>query len=44
MIETEFDELEMATITHPLRVMHRMSEVQRINDGPFFLDLKIVVV
>jgi hypothetical protein len=24
--------------------MHRMSEVERIHDGPFLLDLQIVVV
>jgi hypothetical protein len=31
-------------ITDPLRVMHRVSEVERIDDSPFLLDLKIVVV
>jgi hypothetical protein len=34
----------MVKITNPLRVMHRVSEVETINDGPFLLDLKIVVV
>ena len=33
-----------AKITNPLGVMDMVSEVERINDGPFFLDLQIVVV
>jgi hypothetical protein len=33
-----------AKITDPLEVMYRVSEVERIHDGPFFLDLQIVVV
>jgi hypothetical protein len=34
----------MAKFTDPLRVMIRVSEVERINDGPFLLDLHVVVV
>ena len=34
----------MAKITDPLRVMHRVSEVERIHDSPFLLDLQIGVV
>jgi hypothetical protein len=34
----------MTRIIDPLRGMHRVSEVERIDDGPFLLDLKIVVV
>ena len=34
----------MTTITHLLRGMHRVSEVERINDGPFLLHLQVVVV
>ena len=30
--------------TDPLGVVHRVSEVERIEDGPFLLDLQIVVV
>jgi hypothetical protein len=44
MNDCELEEWEMAPITHPLRVMHRVSEVERINDGPFLLDLQVVVV
>ena len=33
-----------AKITDPLGVMHRVSEVERIHDGSFLLDLQIVVV
>ena len=33
-----------AKITNPFRVMDRVSEVERIDDGPFLLDLQIVVV
>ncbi len=31
-------------ITYPLGVMDRVCEVERIDDGPFFFDLQIVVV
>jgi hypothetical protein len=34
----------LAKITDPLGVMHRVSEVERINDGPILLDIQIVVV
>jgi hypothetical protein len=26
-------------ITDPLGIMHRISEVERVNDGPFLIDL-----
>jgi len=32
----------MAKITNPLRVMHRMSEVERIDYDPFLLDIVTV--
>jgi hypothetical protein len=35
---------KMAKITDPLGVMPMVSEVERIHDGPFLLDLQIVVV
>jgi hypothetical protein len=44
MREVELEGSKMANITDPLRVMQRMSEVEEIHDGPFLLDLKIVVV
>ena len=44
MNEVELEEWENATITHPLQGMHRVSEVERINDGQFLLDLQVVVV
>ena len=44
MKEGELEERKMAKITDPLGVMHRVSEVERIHDGPFLLDLQIVVV
>jgi hypothetical protein len=44
MKEKELEEREIATITDPLGVIYRVSEVERINDGPFLLDLQIVVV
>jgi hypothetical protein len=34
----------MAKIIDPLGVMPMVSEVERIHDGPFLLDLQIVVV
>jgi hypothetical protein len=34
----------MGKITNPLRVIHRVSEVERIDDSPFLLDLEVVVV
>jgi hypothetical protein len=34
----------MDKITDPLRVMHRVNEVERINDGPFLLNFQTVVV
>jgi len=34
----------MSRNTHPLGVVHRVSEVERIDDGPFLLDFQIVVV
>jgi hypothetical protein len=37
-------ERKLIRITDPLRVMHRVSEVERIDDSPFLLDLKIVIV
>jgi hypothetical protein len=30
--------------TYPLRILNRVSEVERIHDGPFLLHLQIVVV
>jgi hypothetical protein len=44
MKEGELEERKMAKITDPLGVMHRLSEVERINDGPYLFDLQIVVV
>ena len=38
------EERKKAKITDPFGVMDRMSEVERINNGPFLFDLKIVVV
>ena len=34
----------MANFTDPLRVMHRVSEVQRIHDCPLLFDFQVVVV
>ena len=44
MKEGELEERKMAKFNSPLGVMHRVSEVERIHDGPFLLDLQIVVV
>ena len=44
MKEEELEERKMAKITDLLGVMHMMSEVERIQDGSFLLDLQIVVV
>jgi hypothetical protein len=44
MKQGELEERKMAQITDPFGVMNRVSEVERIHDGPFFLDLEIVVV
>ena len=44
MKEGELKREKWAKITNPLGVMDRVSEVERINDGPFLLDLQIVVV
>jgi len=35
---------KIANIIDPLGVMHMVSEVERIHNGPFLLDLQIVVV
>ena len=42
--EDELKERKIAKIIDPLGVMHRVSDVERIHDGPFLLDLQIVVV
>ena len=34
----------MAKSTDPFRVMHGVSEVERIHDSPFLFDLQVVVV
>ena len=44
MKEEELKEQKIAKIIDPLEVMHRVGEVERIHDGPFLLDLQIVVV
>jgi len=44
MKEGELKNMKMAKITDPLGVMHRVSEMERIHDGPFLLGLQIVVV
>jgi hypothetical protein len=40
----ELEKRKIAEIIDPLRVMYRMSEMERIHDGPFLLHLQIVVV
>ena len=42
--EWEIKERKMIRDTDPLGIMHRVSEVKRIDDGPFLLDLEIVVI
>jgi hypothetical protein len=44
MREEEIEESKRVNITDPLRVMQRVSEVERVDDGPFLLHLQIVVV
>ena len=44
MKEGELEKRKMAKNTDPLGVMHKVKEVERIHDGPFLLDLRIVVV
>ena len=44
MNEGELEDRKIAKIIDPLRVMYRVSEVEGIHDGPFLLDLQIIVV
>jgi hypothetical protein len=44
MKEREIKERKMIRYTDSLGVVHRVSEVERINDGLFLLDLEIVVI
>ena len=44
MKEGVLEEWKGAKITDPLEGMHGVSEVERIHNGPFLLDLHIVVV
>ena len=44
MKEEELKEQKIAKIIDPLGVTHRVNEMERIHDGPFLLDLWIVVV
>ena len=44
MKERDIEEWKITKSTDPLGVVYRVSEVERIHDRPFLLDLEIVVV